>query len=162
MYDIENALEDVKKIFTTKFNERVTAISNEKAAAGVPIELPLVDMTNGVYEQTWNDGILNHKVAIFYGIESSTANSVGPATALTYKVFVDVVTTDSGQDKFGIKRVHRYTRAMREIFEENRHRFKVQSNLKIDAVNPFSFRREEDSSDEIRVGGVLLTLDLAY
>lgn len=162
-YDAENLLSDVKAILVANLNAAIASVEAEKITQGLPAtNLKSIDTTLGYFEQSWTIENLNIKNAIFYGIEENQATGIGPATIEAYKVFIEIIHCDSGMDKLGIKRVLRYTRAIKDVMEANYDRFQTTSNkIKIETVRPTSFKLEVDSSEEIRVGGVSIIMAIA-
>ena len=111
-YDAENLLADIKtSILTTNLNTAIAAVEAEKIAQGLPVTSILpVDTTIGYFEQSWTMENLNVNPAIFYGIEDVQAKGIGPATHNKFiRFFVEVILVDSGMDKLGLNRIHRYT-----------------------------------------------------
>lgn len=161
-YDAENLMSDVKKILLTNLNSKIAAIEAEKIAASFPdTGLQPIDSDTGYFEQSWSDNILNVSPAIFYGIEEIQAKGIGPATVETYKLFVEVIVVDSGQDQLTKNRVHRYSRALKEVFEENYDRLPCQGRIQVETVRPVSFKLDLNSSEEVKVGGVSIVIALA-
>jgi hypothetical protein len=160
--DIESALAEILAMIKAKLNTQIAAIEAEKVldSAGIPGGLAAIDDA-AYYEQTWSNNILNHPVAIFYGIENVNAKSLGPETAEEVTYFVEVVVSDSGMDVYGPKRILRYSRAIKEVIQNNFDKLIFGGIMKVETVRPVSFKLEEDASDEIRVGGVSLTLAIA-
>lgn len=161
-YDAENLLSDIKTILKANLNTAITTVENEKVAQGLPATglLP-VDTNVGYFEQNWSDAILNVSPAIFYGIEDVRAEGAGPTTMQTYKVFVEIVVTDRQEDKLMNARIHRYSRAIKDVLEANYDKIPSSAKTKIETVRPVSFKLDLNSSEEIRVGGVSLTTALA-
>ncbi len=162
VFDNEDVLDSIKQILDDGLEDRLTAIETEKIAKGkgIPDGLPMPE-DSAFYLQTWSDDILNHSPAIFYGIEDNNSEGIGPATVQKLKIFVEAVITDDGSDEYGVKRLLRYTRAIRETFEKGFDSVANLGRIKIETVTPVSFKIGEDSSEEIRVGGVSLTIALA-
>lgn len=171
-YDIENLLKDVNALIAANINAAIDAVEAEKVAQGLPASgIQHIDLTastsnpsgyNGLFEQSWSPANLNVKDAIFYGVEEIQTQGMGPASIQTIKVFVEIIHTDSGNDTLGLKRLARFSRAIKDIFEDNYDRFPVTSNkIKIETVRPISFKLDTDSSEEIRVGGISLTMAIA-
>jgi len=171
-YDLENLLKDVNALIVSNINAAIDAVEAEKVAQGLPASgIQHIDLTasttnpsgyNGLFEQSWSPANLNVKDAIFYGVEDIQTQGIGPASAQVMKVFVEIIHTDSGNDTLGLKRLARYSRAIKDVFESNYDRFPVTSNkIKIETVRPISFKLDTDSSEEIRVGGISLTMAIA-
>lgn len=158
-YDIEQLLEDIETLLKATLNNKIAAIEAEKIALGKGIGLlPVNDAA--YHQQTWSDKILNRSPAIFYGLEDTQSVGSNSATLDIYKIFVEVVVSDSGMDNFTKNRVHRYSRALKEVFQENFDQFPC-TKTNIETVRPISFKIDIDSSEEIKVGGVSITTVLA-
>lgn len=153
-YDIESLLAGVEELIRANLNTKIAEIEAEKTVQGSPVGLPGI-ADEAYFEQSWNDEILNYSPAIFFGVEEIQATGAGPETMQVVKLFVEVLFTDAGNDKLGKKRVHRYSRALKEVFEERYAELGVvQGKIKIETVRPISFKLDLDNADEIRVGGV--------
>lgn len=161
-YDTESLLADVKAVLVANLNTKIAAIEAEKIASGAPATgLLSVDANNGYFEQSWSDKILNINPAIFFGIEDIKAQGVGPSTIETYRIFVEVILIDSGQDALAKNRIHRYARALKEVFEEKFDQFNNGVKIKVETVRPASFKLDENSSEEMKVGGVSILTAIA-
>jgi len=162
-YDAEDLLDTILSIMTTgdALNAKITAIDAEKTAAGKSLTpaLKLVP-TDGFYLQTWNDKILNTSPAIFYGIEEVTALANGPVVSKTYSVFVEIVMVDSGMTNDSARRINRYSRALEELFA-SAFSLKEGFMISVAQVRPIAFKLELDSDEEIKVGGISLTIGIA-
>lgn len=156
MFDIEDLLSGIEDALKRELNAQIQAVEAEKAAQGKAIGLPVVD-PRAYFEQTWSNEIMNRAPAIFFGLADTLPDGAGPATAQVVRIFVEMVTIDSGQDVYGLKRVHRYTRAIRQVIENNYDRFSQAGRIKVKTVEPASFKVSEDASNNIRVGGVLIS-----
>lgn len=161
-YDGEDLLDDVVAIVQAGLTAKLAAIEAEKIAKGKGVNggLPAPE-SDAYYRQTWSDKILNHSPAIFYGIEDVQTESMGPATSEKFKVFVEVVLVDSGMDTDTANRLLRYSRALREVLQEKFASVAETGRIKIETVRPVSFKMDADSSEEIKVGGVSLTVAIA-
>jgi hypothetical protein len=160
-YDTEDLLESILGVMTSGLNTKITEIETEKIAAGKGLTPGLVAIASDAYYlQTWTDKILNNKVGIFYGIEDVQTQDGGGAAAKTYKIFCEVVLVDNGQTNDTSKRIARYSRALEEIFLKAFADAVAYGKVKIDSVRPISFKLELDSDEEIKVGGVSLTITL--
>lgn len=162
-FDTEDLLDSVLSLMTTNsaLNTKILAIENEKIAKGKGLTPTLKAVAAGSYhQQTWSDKILNSTPAIFYGIEDAQAvDGGGMNVAKTYKVFIEVVYTDNGQTNDAHKRISRYSRALEELFQESFSQAEG-GQIKIESVRPISFKLELDSDEEIKVGGISLTITL--
>lgn len=160
-YDGEDLLDSVLEIMTSGLNTKIAAIEAEKVAKGKGLTPTLASVLAASYhEQTWSNKILNSSPAIFYGIEDCQVSENGPAVAKTYKVFCEVVMVDNGQTNDMHKRIQRYSRALEELFAEAYAPAIQGSRVKVEQVRPISFKLQLDSDEEIKVGGVSLTITL--
>ena len=161
-YDIETLLSEVKAILVANLNTQIAAVEAEKVAAGAPAtNLKPVDVTDGYFEQSWSDKILNINPAIFYGVEQIQAIGTGPATGEVIKVFVEIVAVDTQEDVLMGRRINRYSRAIKEVLEANYDKLSFGNKMKIETVRPISWRLDADTSEEVRVGGVSLITAIA-
>lgn len=161
IYDSEELLRAIKAVMTDGLNNKINAIEAQKIAAGFGLTPTLAEVAStSYYEQTWSAKILNSNPAIFYGIEDVTALDGGGVVAQTYKVFCEIVLVDSGQTNDCHNRISRYSRALKEIFEAAFAEAISGNRVKVEQVRPVSFKLEIDSDEEIKVGGVSLTITL--
>jgi hypothetical protein len=143
-------------------NAKIAAIEAEKTAKGAGLTPTLASVDAGSYHlQTWSDKILNSTPAIFYGVEDIESADGGGVVGKKYKVFVEAILVDNGMTNDVHRRVSRYARALEELFAEAYAPAIPYGKVKIDTVRPISFKLDLDSSDEIKVGGVSLTIALA-
>lgn len=161
-FDLEDLLDNIEAIIKANLPAKLEAIEAEKTLKDKAMVggLPAPE-DSAYYRQTWSDSILNHDPAIFYGIENVAAEGIGPATLERVQVFVEVIKVDSGMDTQTSNRILRYSRALKEILQENYAPAVEMGRIKIETVRPVSFKLEMDSSEEIKVGGVSLTVALA-
>jgi hypothetical protein len=162
-FDLEDLLQTVHAIMTTgnALNVKIAAIDAEKTAKGQTLATALKPIA-AYYLQSWSDKILTTSPAIFYGVEDVQTADGGGATSKVFKIFVEVVLVDSGQTNDVFKRIARYSRALEETFLEAIVGIGFNavpgSRVKIDTVRPVSFKLELDSDEEIKVGGISLTI----
>lgn len=163
-YDSEDMLDSVLAVMTSggALNAKILAIETEKIAASKALTPTLAQIaSDAYYPQTWDAKVLNNSPGIFYGIEDVQAVDGGAGVvAKTYKIFIEVVLVDSGMTNDGWKRISRYARALEELFGAAYASAVETAQAKIESVRPFSFKLELDSSDEIKVGGISLTVNL--
>lgn len=161
-FDAEDLLDAVLEVMTDNLNARISAIDAEKTAKGKELKPVLATIKASAYfRQSWSEKILNATPAIFYGIEECTPIDGGGVAATTYKIFCEVIYTDNGMYNDATNRILRYTRALKEIFEEAFKSVAEMSAIKIETVRPIAFKLNLDSSEEIKVGGVSLSITLA-
>lgn len=161
-YDLEDALDDLLALVQATLPQKLLDIETEKAAKGKALSPTLAPIANGsYYRQSWSEKILNTNPSIFYGIEDVQATDGGGEIAEIAKIFFEIILVDSGQTNDTHSRIARYARALKEIFGENFGAIQSVGRIKIETVRPISFRLELDSSEEIKAGGVSLTIGIA-
>lgn len=162
-YDSEDLLDTLLGIMVDDdaLNTKITDIESEKLSKGKHLTptIALID-SDSYFPQTWNDKILNRTPAIFYGIEDVQSNDGGGALAKTYKCFIEVLVLDNGQTNDVWKRIARYSRALEELFLSNFKPAVAQGTVKVETVRPIAFKTDLDSSEEIKVGGVSLSITI--
>ena len=160
-YDIEDCIDDFETLLKTGLNAKISAIESEKAAKGKGLSAGLSSVSsNAFFRQTWSDKILSYTPAIFFGVENVEASSGGQFTAENLKVFIECVIVDSGMDTDTHRRINRYSRAIKELIEENFDKLSFASRIKVETVRPTAFKIDLDTSEEIKVGGVSVSLSI--
>lgn len=159
-YDLEQMLDDIEALLKSKLNAKIAAISLEKSQLGVAVDLPEIS-EDAYFQQNWSDRILNIAPAIFYGVETIQATGAGKATLELFKIFVEVIIVDSGMDVNSKRRLHRYSRALKEVFQDNFDALPWSNKTNIETVRPISFTLDGNTSEEIKVGGVSIVTALA-
>lgn len=166
VFDSEDLLDMVLDIMTTgsALNAKIAAVEAEKAAKGkgLSASYPLLSVASTSYHlQSWNEKILAKTPAIFYGIEDVVVNpSGGNVNAKTYKVFIECLLIDSGMTNDVSKRIHRYSRALEELFAANFKPAAEAGTVLIEQVRPMSFKLQVNSNDEVRIGGISLSVTI--
>lgn len=166
-FDAEDVIDMVREVMqkdvgggTTALDQKIAAVEAEKTAAGKGLAGGLESIKK-YYEQTWTDEILNNDPAIFFGIEDIAAESIGPATKKTYLLFVDICLIDNQQTNDCHKRIHRYTRALEELFEQKFAPAVGAGQVKITQVRPMAFKLNQDSDEELKIGGIQISFAIA-
>lgn len=159
--DLEDVLAAVKAVMTGGLNAKILEIETQKIADGngVTPTLAQVDSTNGYFCQTWSEKILNITPAIFYGAEQVDVVDGGGAVLKMYRIAIYVVIVDNGNTNDISTRIFRYSRALEELFRLTE--IDSAGKIKVTALLPVSWPRDIDSSDEIKLGGITLTIPLA-
>lgn len=158
-YDIEDLIDDLRTEVEAALPAKLTEIENEKIAKGKGVDggLDAIE-SNAWYYQTWDDKILQFKAGIFYGVEDVTAVNIrSGGTAQEYKLFFEIVLSRTNQTNDISARIHRYSRALREILEAYTTKNSFISAIKVETVRPISFKLDLDTSDEVFVGGVSIS-----
>ncbi len=164
-YDAEDLLDTVLSVMTTgsptsALDAKIAAIDAEKTAKGKGLLTALAPIGTNYYLQSWTDKVLNSTPAIFYGIEDVAAKASGAAVAKTYLIFVEVVLVDDGNFNDSSKRINRYVRALEELFTVAFAPAMGHGAVEITQMRPMAFKLNLDSDDEVKVGGVSLSVSL--
>jgi len=160
-YDIEDCIDDFETLLKTSLNTKIAAIESEKSSKGKGLTTGLSSIAeDAFFRQTWSDKILNYTPAIFFGIENVETTSGGQLTSENLKIFIECVIVDSGMDTDTHRRINRYSRAIKELIEENFDKLSFASRIKVETVRPTAFKLELDTSEEIKVGGVSVSLSI--
>lgn len=162
-YDGEDLLDSILAIMTdaTALNTKIAAIEAEKTAAGKGLTPTLAAIASDSYHvQSWSDKVLQKNPAIFYGIENVAASDGGGVVAKTYSVFVEAVLVDSGQTNDSWKRISRYSRSLEELFRTAYTAAIASGRVEVKEIRPVAFKLALDSDEEVKVGGVSLTVTI--
>lgn len=160
--DLEDLLAAVKAVLVSDLNGKIAAIEAQKIADGNGLTPTLdpVDTAAGYFLQSWSEGILNISPAVFYGCENvKDVSDGGGVVAKIYTIAVYIILTDNGLTNDYSARVFRYSRAIEETLKG----LDVDGGgyVKIESVLPVSWPSDRDTSEEIKLGGVTLTISLA-
>ena len=127
-YDLESLMSDVKSILTTNLNTKIGNINTEK---GDSITLLTVDSA-AYFMQDLDHESLNFNPFIFYSVEDIDGTGFGPNTPQEFLINVILVLADQSGLTDVSTRMFRYSRALKEIFEEN---FSIKSNSNFISIN---------------------------
>jgi hypothetical protein len=128
VYDLESLMVDVKSILTTNLNTKIGAINTEK---GDSITLLTVD-SSAYFLQDLDHASVNHNPFIFYSCEDIDGTGFGPNTPQEFIINIILVLADQSGYTDLATRMFRYSRALKEIFEEN---FSIKSNSNFISIN---------------------------
>lgn len=159
--DLEDALDSIESLLKMHLNTKIAEIENQKAAKGKGVKGGLKPVPNNAYyRQTWNQKILNHPVAIYFGIGGISPLDGGVDVAESLTIFIEVVFVDNGQTNDGDSRVFRYARAIKEVAKDRFGNLGFASRTTIEQVVPTSLV-DVGTSDEVKIGGVQIKTSIA-
>jgi nicotinate-nucleotide pyrophosphorylase len=147
-YDIEAFVDQVISTMQDDLPGKVTEINTEKGD-----EL-LINIPNESYYGNIMLQVLNVNQFIYYQVVDIETNTNGGLTAIAVTLQVSVVFIDSS-DVNTTKKALRYSRALREVIQEN---FKISgsaSRLKITEFAPQDIQVNEGS--DFKMGGIHIT-----
>lgn len=154
-HDFEEILESVKQIMVDNFNTKLTSITAEK---GDSITLPEV-VDAAYFMQSMNDAAANFDPIIVYGIENIETVSIGPQSSEKIFISAVVLITDNGRDDINLI-MFRYSRALKEIFEENWQIHNSSSKIRVSRSTVIPFEAL-DSSATYKAIGIEIEINLA-
>jgi hypothetical protein len=153
-YDIESFLTDLKSNLQAGLNDKLTSITDEKADG---LDLKPVD-ASAYFLQTMNEKIANFDPFIFYGIEGSQTEGLGPVSAIKWTINVALILIEQ-TDLQIVARLLRYQRAMRELFEEQWADAGDAIKIKLENMAPISFKLV-DSDELFRAIGISIEITI--
>lgn len=153
--DFEEILDSIKTIVSDNFNAKLSTISTEK---GDGVILPSVN-SNAYFFQSLDDSAANFDPFIVYGIVDIESTNMGPSVSEKIMISVVIVLSDNG--RLDINRImFRYSRALKEIFQDNWqiHNSSSKININSSTVVPFDAL---DSSATYKAIGIELEVTLS-
>lgn len=157
MYDLEDLLDDVEQVLKDNFNTKLGQIDTEKNDS---IVLAPVSSDEGYFLQTLDGRIANANPIIYYSVADIESVGKGPATGNIYQIEVVLMLRDAIDESNIGKRMFRYSRALKEVFEEQWATIGNGIRLKILSLVPIAFT-ELNTSQPYRAVGVRLEAGLA-
>src|SRR4051794_37346159 len=112
-YDVEQFLSDLSTILSTYLNAKLTEIDNDKNDG---VTSKGID-SNAIFTLSLDQVVVNYDPFILIGLDIKST-SVASATADILSIPIMLVIEDSGDADIK-KRILRYMRALKEVFEEN-------------------------------------------
>lgn len=154
-HDFEEILGNVKQIIVDNFNTKLLAISADK---GDGIVLPPIN-DNAYFLQSLDEAVANFDPFIAYGISNIETVSLGHQSA--EKIFIEVVIVLADNGINDINRImFRYSRALKEIFEENWQNRDSSTKLFVNRSTVVPFQAL-DSSAIYKAIGIEIEVNLA-
>lgn len=154
--DIEAVLGLIETFIKANLNTKLAALDTEKSDG---ITLATI-ATDAYFLETLDRGVASHKAFIVYGIEAGEAVGIGPGTSEKWKIFVVLVLSDEGSDTQIVKRLLRYQRGLKEIFETSWASITTAVKFKIASLRAVPIELF-DSSFPCRAIGIVLETTLA-
>jgi len=153
--DFEDILDSVKAIMVAKLTAKLTQIDTAKNDG-----ITLVPVSEKAYFlQSLDEEVANFDPFIAYGIADIESTSVGPKVAEKIFISIVIVLADNGVNDIN-RKMFRYSRALKEIFQENWqiHDSSSKINVTRSTVVPFE---SLDSSAQYKAIGIELEVNLA-
>jgi hypothetical protein len=157
LYDLEALLADVEAVLKANLPSQLTAIDSEKNDG-----ITLKQIDNAAYfAQTLNQGVAAYDPYLAYGVIDQSPDGNYGGTADRISIQVVIVLSDPGQDPSVLKRILRYQRALRQVFESNWEKTRKNIKIRVEPTLPVQLT-ELDTSKSFRAVGVQIETQLPY
>lgn len=160
--DIEKVEKEILKIIQAKFPDKITEINTEKNKDLAPEDqLVLKNVSNDKYFSDFYQKELTPSLFIFFGIEQAEMQSIGSDSAETWSIFYHVFIEDENNLSKIRSQVLRYTRALKEIINENSDKIsRFCSKGEISSLTP---ENVEDITNDtpFKMGGIEFKITLS-
>ena len=155
-YDVERLEADLLALVKSKLPAKIAEINTEKADSII-----IIAPADAQYFNTTDDEVDNRKISVQYGIVDGSPDSIFSHTAEDNR-YIFLIYLNEMNKKTGIvrKKLFRYIRAFKEVFEENFDRFPCVSNMKVQTIAPQHWA-ENEKSPVYKVGGVYIETSIA-
>ncbi len=155
-YDMEYVLDDIKTILTENLGAKLEAITTSK---GDGMTLAVPGTTNGYHLQQLNAESIVSDPYIFYGLDDLESVPNGPEVSEKLIIFVTLVKADDGTDINISKRMFRYARAIKEVFQDDWQRVRGYSKHSIKSLMPAEFKGL-NRADQFKAVGIQLEVSI--
>jgi len=156
-YDIERLLDDVSALMKASLNTKLAAIQAEKDILLGSDNFNVKQVNDKAWFDSLNEVVTNYDPFIYYGITVNEVTGEQGATAEDVQLFIMVLVADNQADKFIIKRMLRYVRALKEIVQENFDKLQCTSKFRVETVAPQDVKNTESGAYHKMSGIVLQT-----
>ena len=147
-FDIECFLENLETFLKDKLNDKIAAIDLEKSSAFTTEPIA----PNAYVFQSLDNLPVNYDPILFYGISKVEGESIETANGETYYIEISVIKVDDESKNIG-KKLLRYNRALKEIFQENAFKINnVRPKIKVSSLQPISFQMQNSSNQFKAIG----------
>lgn len=154
--DIESLADYIESLLKAGLNAKIDQINTEKADTTT-----LKHVDAAAYSMHRIKGsALNFDPLVVTYLDNLDAVGMGAGTAETPTIKAVILVADNGQDSELDRRMLRYMRAVKEVFEENFSKNRTWPNLEITSLVPDSAKLN-GSSQNYRATGVNLKTSLA-
>ncbi len=167
-FDLECFEDRILELIKDKLAAKLLEINTEKNN-GVAAEdqIVLTDIPADQYVDSLSEKVANFSQFIYYGIGKVKTISIVSRSALQIQFLLNIVFTNvneslnstSSQSKTR-KEAFRYSRAFREIVQENFDWFSGATDIEVQEISPGDFYRNEQQSGSWKVAGVDITANI--
>ena len=154
-FDIECFIDNLEIFLKNNLNDALAVIDAEKNSGWTTEP---IDPEAYVFQSLDNLPI-NFDPILFYGISEIKGEAIPSATSAIYSIEVSVIKTDDESKTIG-RKLLRYQRAMKSIFEKNYFIINnVRPKIEIKSLQPISFRMQ-NSSNQFKAIGIEIELSI--
>lgn len=155
-YDTEDFLDNIKAVLIANLNTKLAAIDTAKTQD--TLSLPQVQTAAYAF-QGLNEEVINFDPFIIYGVESiaTIPQLQGSATDITASVVL--VLCENGKDEID-RLMLRYSRALKEVIEENYQSVGKGIKMLVSEFMPISFKFL-NSDDSYKAVGININATIA-
>lgn len=136
MYDLEQLLFDLRDICKANLGTKLAAIDTEKND-GTTMSVPA--QTAYFFQSLTKNQAAAEDVFVFFGMDDPIADGLGPMTIEEVEIFFIVMLKQTAESEQYLQRMLRYTRALKEIFQENFNSTPMKNKLRVSSLSPVSF-----------------------
>lgn len=156
--DVEQVLDGVKAIMTANLNAAITALNTEKNDT---VSLASID-SSAYFMQSMDGAQANYDPFIFYGVRDLPGEASDYPGDSAYRLEIDVIicVADHGMDVEIGRRMLRYQRVLKEIFERHFDEMPGGCKLSVKSQVPVTIQLL-NASHRHKVVGVMLTTEFA-
>lgn len=157
-YDIETLITDISTIMTDNLAAKIAAINSEKNDGITLKDVP----SGGVILQSMDGKIANYNPFLYIGVVDLQGEDQPHQSRSLQRADVAVlmVLADEAQDSQIWKKLFRYQRVIREIFEEKFDSISGQLNLKVKSQVPIELALVNNSYSHKAIG-VTVSADIS-
>lgn len=159
-YDVEQFLDDILGLVKTNLNIEIASIQAEKDTLLGSNNISIKTVENKAYYVSLDEGVANYDPFVYYGVENDQAIPMEGASAENVQAFFFVVLHNSASDAETHRRLLRYTRALKQIMENNFDVISQIGTIKVEAVVPTNFQ-DMESNTFYKMAGISLSLSIA-
>jgi hypothetical protein len=154
--DAELFLSRIEALLKADLNSKIEAITTEK---GDSLELQPIQ-SEAFFFQTLGERAVNYNPFVLYAIVDGQDEGMGPMTRENWVAEVVILVVDGGQDGAIGKRILRYRRALKEVFQDNWDKIGFGLKLRVKSLSPVSLQLA-NSDETYKMVGVQIEADMS-
>jgi len=147
-YDAEKLLDDLKTICQASLNTRLAAIDAEKGDGSTP----QLDNEAYFFQDMLHERAPAYDVLMLYGLQDPTTEAMYGATAENHEIYFIVVVKETAELDAVQRRMMRYTRALKEVFERDFSNIRCPCKLLVSGLAPTRIKPEGVSGAWLTAG----------